>query len=443
MKNKIIATILVLLLVLAGAGVALVQKGYFSRWTGGEQGYWEWYVQTFPQKAKGFTQLAEYALSRPEFEQTLEEFEKIQDLEAQGMSLDSERVGAIKEEVNRVLGLYQEALQLEPDSFEAREGLAQFYLKFGDLDSAKREFEVALQMRPDKEEIYEELIDVYARMNEVPGAIQVAHKMLRQFSDQPETYVLLAQKMNDFLKDVPNQVQYRHFLRQILEDFTKFVNQKKGDSRLFYQLGNLYRLAGERERAISAYQLSLDMDARNVAAMNGLGELYLESGQVSKAVSLFKEALKVNPDSVQALVRLGDIYGQLQEWEQSKEYYVKATNLDGTDNAAWFHLAYIQEKRGQLREAVASYKEALKNDSRNADIYYNLGNVQVKLKQMKDAMVSFQGALAVDPNHRNAAVNLCLLAFQTGDLVGAMIACEEAELLGYDLPVEIREKLNH
>ena len=90
------------------------------------------------------------------------------------------------------------------------------------------------------------------------------------------------------------------------------------------QLGNLYFDTNQPEKAIRAYNKSLELNPNDANVMTDLGVMYRRSGQPSKALEAFDKAIKIDPRHEisrfnKGIVLMHDLQDQksaLQAWEE-------------------------------------------------------------------------------------------------------------------------------
>ena len=66
-------------------------------------------------------------------------------------------------------------------------------------------------------------------------------------------------------------------------------------------LGSTYLKINDVENAIKSFNLSLQLDPKNIAAINNLGNTYKNSNNYLEAEKLYLRALKINPNYTNAL----------------------------------------------------------------------------------------------------------------------------------------------
>lgn len=162
-------------------------------------------------------------------------------------------------------------------------------------------------------------------------------------------------------------------------------------------LGDLYRVAGDPERALQHYRRSVQAPAQAANAHVGIAKVYAAQGHGELALTEFQQALKLRPE------------------------------------AAFIHaeIGYQQYLDGQLPLAVASYRRAVELDPGNADLWGTLGGLYVEAGNDAAAAPALEHAIAVAPA-ADTLTNLGLLRYRHGDYAGAVALQRQAVTLTPD-----------
>ena len=157
------------------------------------------------------------------------------------------------------------------------------------------------------------------------------------------------------------------------------AEQAPGEARVHLQLGWLYYLKVEGEKAEAEFRRALDLSPTPVAHYYlALAELAL--GKIEDAVASCRAAIASNPSFPAARVVLGKMLAQL----------------------------------GRFEEAKKELKEALRLDPKAAEAHYQLGLMSLRGKDLKRAAELFRSAVEADPSHQGAWYNLALVYEQLG-----------------------------
>jgi cytochrome c-type biogenesis protein CcmH/NrfG len=111
---------------------------------------------------------------------------------------------------------------------------------------------------------------------------------------------------------------------QELDRLTKETAQNPGNGTAWTQLGNLYFDTNMPEKAIWAYQKSLEIDPANPNVWTDLGVMYRRSDRPQEAIKAFDEAIRLDPKhepsrfnkGIVQLHDLNDPSAGIKTWEE-------------------------------------------------------------------------------------------------------------------------------
>ena len=158
------------------------------------------------------------------------------------------------------------------------------------------------------------------------------------------------------------------------------------------------------EESLWKHALSLNENA-SVARTN-LGDVYLLRRDADRAIALYLETLAVNPGSVQASIDLGGAYFLKGDIESSEKYFRSALTLDPSAPGAHNGLGLVLANEGRTQEAISQFLMAAKLDPEAAIVRFNLGEAYRALGQDQSAAEQYEAALALNPELSAARIAL-------------------------------------
>lgn len=136
-------------------------------------------------------------------------------------------------------------------------------------------------------------------------------------------------------------------------------------------LGILYQDQGNVSRAKKAFQKALELNNKDLLAMEYLGQLYLfEERKTEEASHLFAKVLEVIPSYPDANFYLARSYDAMERYEDAIRYYKRTMELDpygigrGYAAPAYLGEVYLKQKRYSL--ASDAFKKALELNPNSA-----------------------------------------------------------------------------
>ncbi len=134
----------------------------------------------------------------------------------------------------------------------------------------------------------------------------------------------------------------------------RFQLREDPASRVFYQLGELLRRAGEREEAISVLERGLAHHPEYVAAWVSLGRTLFEVERYTASAEALTRALELDPENAVAAQMLGRCGVRRGDWEQAVRGFSLAVELIPGDDEL---VAELEAARAHLAPEEPSGEE--------------------------------------------------------------------------------------
>lgn len=148
-----------------------------------------------------------------------------------------------------------------------------------------------------------------------------------------------------------------------IQELKSALSKNPNDTATLTYMGDAFVASKDTKRAMEAYQLAVNADARNAVAANNLAWLLVDqasdSTTLNQSLSLAETAVKLEPTYVDALDTLGWVHYRRADYVKSVEALSKARKLapGRMDVAGRLGLAYA--KSGQKSQALAELRTAL------------------------------------------------------------------------------------
>ncbi len=396
---------------------------------------WQHQLKFYPKEYFALNNLASILKEQEDYKQGKEIYKKIVKIRSEGMEVSlAPGVRFLVEKVNRVKGLYEGAIQANPQYPDAHYNLGNLYQDLGMIQEALNYYQKTLVLDPQYKDAYLNMGSIYREMGEPQKAIAAYNQLLAVDRKDQDSYINIILKYNETIKKYPENSIYARARNQVLGEYVEWIKQSPLKALSYFNLGFLYGEDGDWSRAISAYQIALDIDHNDAKTLYNLGNAFKNIGSWKEALEAYKKSLQFDPKNTEVYINLGVVYGRLGNWNDAQNYYHKAIEIDAHNAKAFFNLGYVSEVSKDWTHALEYYQKAIEFDSLNAEAYYNAGNVLARLKDKAKAIESYRKTVEVNPNHRDAWINLSLLSFSTKDYLNAAKYCNEAIMLGYQPP---------
>jgi len=162
--------------------------------------------------------------------------------------------------------------------------------------------------------------------------------------------------------------------------------------------------------------------------------------QPDEAKKQNEKATKIN-----ALILEAKTAVAARDWKAAIAPLQQLIDMDPSDWEYYSGLGDAQSNLGQFEDAVATYEKGIQAaesattvDPRNPStapekkrageghMLTSQGNAYLKLHKNKEAVAAYTKAAAMDPHPATAYFNLCATQYNTGDVNGALDACDKA-----------------
>ncbi|MGH9529816.1 MAG: tetratricopeptide repeat protein [Terriglobales bacterium] len=338
---------------------------------------------------------------------------------------------------------WEAALQIDPHSTTALDGLAKLLIASGDYSSAIG----LLRSGPPDENLTLDLADAYSKAGTLDAATDVLAQALNANpSSLPLSTALVASlvrqvRYEDAVKaakksvelhprDLGAQILYLHVL--VLTDDVARARPLAGklliaaphDFGVLYLSGVLERGAGEYAAARDHLQQAVAIDPNHYNSRYNLGVVLAQLKdpndarvQLEKAIALGAPDPEVRFELASVLRTLGET--QLAQ-EQLKLYQQEAqAQSDRTLAASKAAQADKELAAGDPRKAVAFYTEAVKAYSQDATLTFKLAMALDRTGDIKAERSALEQAIKIDPKLAVAQNQLGYLLSQDGDPASA------------------------
>ena len=304
-----------------------------------------------------------------------------------------------KELYTQAANEFQQAVLLDPKSFNGFYNLGLAYWKLRKVDLASEAFQKALSLSADDDNSQYYMGRIHLLKGNTIKAISLfEHLAGRQPSPVADEHYQLGLA---YLKraDSAKAIQWLQKARQL----------HPHEASILDALAKAYQLAGRKEEAQQAFKASNQMRNEGLETSQLLHSCrqYLQSKEMDKALDIRKRLL--DSDDPEYLIALGTMFGENGFPEHAIEPLQKAASLGQKNFEAQFNLGYTYLTLGKDEQAEGHLERAALLRSDSFEAHSLLGVVRGNLKKNLPAIESLRRAAELRPD--NVRV-LSLLALQ-------------------------------
>ncbi|XP_017053773.1 RNA polymerase-associated protein CTR9 homolog [Drosophila ficusphila] len=260
------------------------------------------------------------------------------------------------------LGFFKSVLMIDPRGpADVRVGIAHCFLKLGELDSARRFFEMALAQNG-------------KCVNALLGlAMLKLNQREKQSTQEGMNLICAAFELNNHNPVVLSILAaHFYFVRNHKMVLTLAANGFKHtdipelQAQNCFQIARSFHATGQFSPAKKFYQLSVKLAPKGyVLPQMGLAQMHLRCGESDKAKICLETFLKFMPDEPNALRLLAKLYlserspGQV---DKAIEMLLKVVKIPfgRQDYDSWLSLAFAYEQKENFIPAIFAYHEAMR-----------------------------------------------------------------------------------
>lgn len=177
-------------------------------------------------------------------------------------------------------------------------------------------------------------------------------------------------------------------------DPTSLTKPSSLKPEIFVAQGQLYESSGQHAKALDNYSKALEIEPKNLSALQSVARLHDRMNQPDKASEFYKKALDVNPGSADLHVELGNLQKKQGQIASAKESYQKAINLDPKSRTYRSAMANALIEEGRDADAL----QELSQSDAPAMANYQMAYLHFSRQNVPQAQTYLNSALQIDPN---------------------------------------------
>ncbi len=355
----------------------------------------------------------------------LDQIESAQVREA-GVLVEMARIYAGGGQFDRALGLYDEAVHLNPERGETYfdKGVLLLNLKrpqqaetvftqglehapeshFGHFyqgkaleaqekrTEAKEAYRQAINRTKRFEPAYQALLKLYEFDEDLQAAIQLYHEFEVSVTPRDNTF------RKDFVRFLVKQKDYG----QALDILEQMIVDEPQDVKLQIQRALVYVEMKEPHRAVTELEGILQAHPSELRVRDYLGWLYEQIDDVEKALDAYGTNIDLDATFYDSRIHLGILLYRLTRYDEAVQHLTRAAGLKpgNSETHLLLGLSYLQADK--FERATSAFEKGLEYHPNDEDLRFNLGAAYDKLDRFPDVVREMEAVLALNPDHTDA-----------------------------------------
>ncbi|MGP8247150.1 MAG: tetratricopeptide repeat protein [Bryobacteraceae bacterium] len=290
-----------------------------------------------------------------------------------------------------------------------------------DVNKAIQYYQQALKLDPSSSLIFEELANLYIETNRLADAEAQAQDMLKQDPDNLGAHRMLGRVYTKIAGAQQGRVD-ESYLRKAVEQYQWITQKAPKDSESWVMLGKLQSFSNNPAEAEKAFNAAIAANPDDEEALAALGNLYAEMGDNNKAIEKLKLLVDKNPNE-RTLALLAQQYEQMEDFKDAADALKKAVALAPDDDRLQGELAEVLSQAGQYDEALGIYKQLAGQDSRDWHYPFGMARIYMQQRDYVQAAAALAKAKGLDPADltiRGAEVELLAAQHKTDEEIAAL-----------------------
>ena len=269
------------------------------------------------------------------------------------------------------------------------------WLDRGNLEKARKQYEIARGLDPELAPVYEGLALVYHRLADYEAALEASAKALELSPWDPD-YLRIRY---DALQSLGRRDAARDALMQLAE-----AAADASTANLFYNEG----IGAVRQRdyrlAISMLEAALRLNPEMTLATEALAKVYAESRKFESALALALEVLAQEPDNLELLRLRQQAASHLGRHEEAQEALEELVQRDPSPRTATllYNQGVAAFNGGDLENAEKTFRLALSIDAKHLNVRIGLAEVLLGSQRYGECLELTEAILEEHPEHDHA-----------------------------------------
>ena len=327
---------------------------------------------------------------------------------------------------DRALGLYDEAVRLNPERGETYFDKGVLLLNLKRPQQAETVFTQSLEHAPEShfghfyqgkaleaqgkrteareayrqainrakrfEPAYQALLKLYEFDEDLQAAIQLYHEFEVSVTPRDNTF------RKDFVRFLVKQEDYG----QALDILEQMIVDEPQDVKVQIQRALVYVEMKEPHRAVTELEGILQAHPSELRVRDYLGWLYEQINDVEKALDAYRTNIDLDATFYDSRIHLGILLYRLTRYDEAVEHLTRAVGLKPSNSETHLLLGLSYLQANEFEQATSAFEKGLEYHPNDENLRFNLGAAYDKLDRFPDVVREMEAVLALNPDHTDA-----------------------------------------
>jgi tetratricopeptide (TPR) repeat protein len=310
------------------------------------------------------------------------------------------------------------AIERNPSHIEARHDLSQVHLEAEEYDLAAAQYEEILKLDPDRVDTRVAYADYW-----------VKKRQLRNAEDLLVTYLKRHPRDARVRSELGGLYRLAKETEKARIELEEALRENPALPKAQGTLGMILLERGDLDAAEARFSQVVSLDSGSAEGPHGLGCVAARRGDLDRAIELQKKAVALNPKSYEAYRELGQLYARKGMERLSSEAFAKAVQLEpmaelsGATDVTRALGSFEPEDEGD--DEVAQLEARVQSEPANVMNRVSLGGALYRKGRVEEAVDVLRKALEGDPRTGPAHYYLGLCYVEKNEAQKALASFEE------------------
>lgn len=261
---------------------------------------------------------------------------------------------------------------IDPEDADVYRLRAAAYRALGRSDSARTAYVAAVLLDSSQTSVYSYLGAYYQQVGHLDSAIWAYRHLARL---EPSDH-LIPYELGKLLADQGHLREAEDAFRSSLE-----INDGKEALMTYIRLGDVYRLLGADDSAVSLFRQAHQLDSANLLLNRLLVAHYIEADSFSVALPYARAIARLAPDEVSGVRRLGVIYYVMDSLDQADSVFAELVETEQPDERDIYYRGRIAAARDDLAAARDHFARVVEMTESIYDAWLDLAWVYARMEK--------------------------------------------------------------
>ena len=256
-------------------------------------------------------------------------------------------------EFEKAEAVFQQMLDLGGENaIRAEVRLIETYQEKRDYEQALAASEEALRRHPESREVKMTRASLLASTGDVEEAVRLLQPLLRETSEDRETWLALAQ--------VHLRAKQFDRAREAVSAAAELSESDEEKSYAYFLYGSIWERQKQYDRAEAEFKKALELNPDSAMTLNYLGYMLADQDvKLDEAIAYIQKALEMEPSSGAYLDSLGWAYYRQDRLDLAEKHLTQAAEKMPADPTIRDHLGDVYYKTGRIQQAQQEWDSAL------------------------------------------------------------------------------------